>query len=142
MKRGRLSAADLSTVMVDARGAKPAQPPSELTDAQAQVWRDAVASMPGNWLTRGAHPILIAYCRHVCRARLLEAQVAKFKIEWAKKDGGLERLDRLLSMADRETKALTNCARQLRLSPQQVMHPKRAGRALANVLPSGPRPWD
>src|SRR5262245_57559759 len=55
----------------------PAPPPPELTDAQAAVWRDAVSSMPGNWLQRGAYGILIEYTRHVCRARLLEGQVAR-----------------------------------------------------------------
>jgi hypothetical protein len=37
-------------------------------------------------------------------------------------------------------KAITNCARQLRLSPQQVMHPKKAGRKLANALRQAPDP--
>lgn len=118
----------------------PASPPSELSDAQAIVWIDAVASMPGDWLTRGSFPVLIEYCRHVCRARLLEMQISKFEIEWSKVEGGLERLDKFLSMAERETRALSACARALRLTPQAQMHPKTAGRR-SNENRTGKRPW-
>ena len=104
----------------------PAKPPSELTDAQAAVWRDVVSSMRSDWLVRGAFPILIAYCRHVCRARLLEAQIAHFETEWAGIPGGLQRLDKLLGMADRETKTAIACARSLRLTPQAQMHQRTA----------------
>ncbi|QOZ52942.1 hypothetical protein XH90_17395 [Bradyrhizobium sp. CCBAU 53338] len=141
MKRGRKSAAEVASVVVAAGTSMPAQPPAELTDAQAMIWRDAVGSMPGNWLTRAAHPILIAYCRHACRARLLEMQIAQFEVEWTRVDGGLERLDKLFAMAERETRAISACARALRLTPQALMHPRTAGRRI-NDLPAGPRPWD
>ena len=140
-KPGRRSAADLATVVIDAGQRQPAPPPAELTDAQAQVWRDVVGSLPGNWLTRAAHPILVAYCRHVCRARLLERQIAEFEVEWVRAHGGLERLDKLLAMAERETRAATACARALRITPQSQMHPRTAGRAVEN-LPKGALPWD
>jgi hypothetical protein len=98
--------------------------------------------MPGDWLARGAYPVLIAYCRHVCRARLLEAQVARFEPEWLKVEGGVARLDKLLGMAERETRAMTACARALRLTPQTQMHPRTAGRRLNDMPEDGPRPWD
>jgi hypothetical protein len=72
---------------------------------------------------------------------LLEMQIAQFEPEWTSVDGGLERLDRLLAVAERETRALTACARALRLTPQAQMHPRTAGRAVSN-LPIGPQPWD
>src|SRR5262245_48417977 len=108
-------------------------------DAQAAVWRDAVSSMPGNWLQRGG--ILIEYTRHVCRARLLKGQVARFEEEWLKEDGGLERFDKLLAMAEREDKAALACARALRLTPQAQMHPRTAGR-MANDMSPYPSPWN
>jgi hypothetical protein len=141
MKHGRKSRAELEmtdTVIVDVSRRMPAAPPSELSDAQAQVWRDAVSSMPGNWLARGAHGILVEYTRHICRARLLEVQIAQFQQEWT--TGGLERLDKLLAMAEREGKAAIACARALRLTPQAQMHPRSAGRRLAEVSPY-PSPW-
>jgi hypothetical protein len=141
MKRGRTSSSELSTVLIDAGRRMPPSPPPELSDAQTKIWLDVVGSLPGDWFTRAAHPILIAFCRHVCRARLLEMQIAQFEPEWMSADGGLERLDRLLAVAERETRAMTACARALRLTPQSRMHPRTAGRAVNN-LPSGPRPWD
>src|SRR6476661_6952616 len=105
-KRGRISSAELATVVVDAGRCMPASPPPELTDAQATIWRDVVGSLPNGWFTRAAHPILIAFCRHVCHARLLEVQIARFEPEWMRVDGGLERFDRLLAIAERETRAM------------------------------------
>jgi hypothetical protein len=97
--------------------------------------------MPGDWLTRAAYPILIAFCRHTCRARLLEMQIAKFEPEWTSVEGGLERLDKMLAMAERETRAIAACARAMRLTPQALMHPKTAGRRINDSQP-GPRPWE
>jgi hypothetical protein len=139
--RGRKSSAALSTVVIDVGRQMPSLPPAELTDAQAVVWRDVIGSLPGGWLTQAAHPILVAFCRHVCRARILELQIARLEPEWTSLDCGLERLDRLLAVAERETRAITACARALRLTPQAQMHPRSAGRAVGN-MPSGPRPWD
>ncbi|WP_338692024.1 hypothetical protein V5279_37935 [Bradyrhizobium sp. 26S5] len=141
MKSGRKSQNELATIVVGAGKRMPSPPPAELTDAQAMVWRDSVGSMPGEWLTRAAYPILIAYCRHACRARLLEMQIAKFEPEWTRVDGGLERLDKMLAMAERETRAISACARALRLTPQAQMHPRTAGRRL-NDAPQGARPWE
>ncbi len=90
---------------------------------------------------RATFPILIAYCRHACRARLLELQVAQFELEWTRAEGGLERLDKLLALAERETRAMIACARALRLTPHAQMHPRTAARAIDN-LPAGPPPWE
>ena len=140
-QRGRKSSANIATLVVDVGHRLPPPPPSELTDAQATVWRDVAGSLPGNWLTRAAFPILISYCRHVCRARLLEMQIAAFEVEWTQVPGGLDRLDKLLAVSERETRALTACARALRLTPHSQMHPRSAGRAI-DAEPQGPRPWD
>jgi len=140
MKRGRKSAAEL--VLVPTAEQRIAPAPAELSDAQAQVWRDVVASMPENWLHRAAYPILIAYCRHVGRARLLESLVGQFQPEWARVEGGVERLNKLLAAAERETKAVVACARALRLTPQSTIQPRTAGRLLNAQPACGQRPWD
>jgi len=141
-KRGRKSSAELSTVVIDVdRQQLSMPPPIELTDAQADVWRDVVGSLPTKLFRRAAHPILIAYCRHACRARLLEMQVAHFEPEWTRVKGGLERLDKLLALCERETRAMIACARALRLTPHTQMHPRTAGRAVDNPS-SGLWPWE
>ena len=140
-KPGPRSAAELATVVIDVGRRMPLRAPAELTDAQADVWRSTVGSMSGNWLNRAAVPVLVEYCRRTCRSRLLEQQVAAFEVEWLRAEGGLERFDRLLAMADRETKAITACARALRLTPQAQMHPRTAAR-LVEDRPAGRKLWD
>ena len=142
-KPGRISRAERAltgVALVDVGRRMPAPPPSELTDAQAQIWRDCTASMPGSWLARGGYAVLVEYTRRVCRARLLEQQITAFEMEWLGSDGGLERLDKLLAAADRESRAVTALARALRLTPQAQMHPRTAGRRAADLSPY-PSPW-
>jgi hypothetical protein len=140
MKRGRPSSGDLAVLI--GRPMPPAPPPPpELTDAQATVWRDAVGGLPSDYIERGAYPLLIEYTRRVCRLRLLEIQIRQFEQDWIRVEGGLERFDQLLSMADRECRATIALARSLRLSPQSVIRPDAAGRKLNHPRP-GPRPWD
>jgi hypothetical protein len=122
--------------------ARPAPPPAELSDAQAQVWRDVAASMASNWMTRAAQPVLVAFCRHVCRARLLELQIAAFEVEWTRVEGGLQRLNLLLQMAERETRAITACGRALRLTPSTQLDARTAARRVLDVPDTGLRPWD
>jgi hypothetical protein len=140
-QRGRRSSAETSTLIVDASRQAPPEAPSDLTNEQAQVWREVVGSLPRNWLLRGAQPILVAYCRHVCRSRSMELQIAQFGLEWRQTGGDLERLDRLLALSEKETRLTLACARALRLTPQAQMHPRTAGRAISN-LPQGLRPWE
>jgi hypothetical protein len=73
----------------------------------------------------------------------LETQLRELEAEWRTTKGGLELFDKLLAMAERETRALTAAARALRLTPQAQMHPRTAGRQLRNMPPPGfKRPWD
>ena len=143
-KPGRPSRAQLAltgVTVVDGSRRMPAPPPAELSDPQAAVWRDAVSSMPGDWLQRGSYPILVEYCRRVCRSRLLEGEISRFDQEWVNSaPGGLERLDKLLAAADRESRAVTALARSLRLTPQSRLEPRTAARAVGRLSPY-PSPW-
>jgi hypothetical protein len=96
--------------------------------------------MPTGWFNRAQHPLLIAYCRHTTRANQLARLVNDFEAEWIAEEGGLQRLDKLMAMAERETRALTACARSMRITHQAQILPRGAGRA--NDAPQGPRPWD
>jgi phage terminase small subunit len=139
MKPGRKSTGDL-TIAIHAGTRMPCPPPAELTDPQAQVWRDVMAELPGDWFTRGSHGVLIEYCRRYCRLRLLESQIRHFQVEWMKIEGGLERFNKLLVMAARETTLMLACARALRLTPHARVHPQVAGRKLTNHTPRK-QPW-
>ncbi|MGQ7793749.1 hypothetical protein ACUN0C_15185 [Faunimonas sp. B44] len=138
--RGRRSSAELTLAPVVLAERRPSPPPS-LTDAEAAVWVDVVGAMPATWFTKAARPVLVNYVRHVVRGELLAQQVAAFDPDWLGVEGGLDRLDKLLRMAERETKAATACARALRLTPQSQILPRTAGTAVARQ-PDGPRPWE
>jgi hypothetical protein len=137
--RGPRSSAELGRLtVIEVRRPKP---PAELTEAEAAIWRDVVGCMPGDWFPRSTHPILANYCRHVARAAMLAEQINRFEPEWLAAEGGPQRLNLLLAMAERETRAITACARALRLTPQSQIRPTRAGTA-ARGPGDGPRPWD
>lgn len=139
-KRGRKSAAELAVVPVLISTRRP-PPPEHLGAKESQVWRDMVAAAPPGWFDRAHQPTLGAYCRHVVAADRLAVLIDSFKDEWIKEARGLQRLDRLLAMRERESRAIILCARTMRLTHQAQMHPRTAARSVANA-PSGPRPWD
>lgn len=140
-KSGRKSAAELA-IVVDITHTPPPEPPAELNDDAALLWRATVGAMPGKWLHPGARPLLVDYCRRVGRLRWLELQIEAFDADWLKVEGGVPRLDAFLRMADRESKAIVNLARALRLSPHTQMHPRSAARQMTDVTPNPARPWD
>jgi hypothetical protein len=60
---------------------------------------------------------------------------------WLRADGGVERLNRLLAMAERESKALVAMARALRLTPSSQYGPRKGATINAGSY-DGPRPWE
>lgn len=140
MKRGRKSAASLAVVPVSLEARRP-PPPEHLDPKAADVWRNTVSTMPGGWFDRAQEPILSAYCRHVVSASRLTCLVDGFEDDWLREDGGLQRLDKLMSMRERESRAVVMCARAMRLTQQAQMHPRSAGRAVVGTG-SDRRPWD
>jgi hypothetical protein len=137
--RGRKSAASLAVVRMisDSRP----QPPEELTEEQAEEWLAVTRRMPADFFPREVHPLLSAYCRHILSFRHLSKLIDEFKPTWLAEAGGLERLDRLGKMRDREGRALSSAATRLRLTPQSRMHQRSAARAADRGGTGGPRPW-
>ncbi len=140
MPRQSRAAIETASLCIDVRQTMPPKPPPELSNRQAAIWRDVVGSLPGDWIARGGYPILIQYCRHVARSRLIEEQIRAFELEGTLAAGGLERWNLLLQMAQRETKFVLDCARMLRLGPHQQIGPRTAGRKLA-AQPQFESPW-
>ena len=139
-KRGRKSSADLATRPVLIEAHRPA-PPADFGEAESAVWKDTVGTMPLGWFSRAQYPLLIAYCRHAVRANQMAAHLASFNADWIKEEGGPEMLNKLLAMAERETRALPACARSMRLTQQAQIQPRSAGRALTNDH-GGPKLWE
>ena len=136
-KRGRKSAAELSIVAVNVDGYRP-DPPVDLRDAEVQIWRNIVASVPGGWFNWSNEPLLVAYCRHISTSDRLATLLEK--IVPSQDSDVLKRWDKLLSMRERESKAALSLARAMRLTQQAQMHPRTASRAMPES--TGPKLWD
>ena len=83
--------------------------------------------MPADWFGRESFPVLASYCRHVCRARWLAAQIDAYADKLVRKDGGVQTLDKLFGMAERESRAVLTHARSLRLTQQSRYDARAAG---------------
>ena len=99
-KRGRKSSAELSVVQIDCRARRP-EPPENLTETQATIWREIIKDLPGDWITVAQEPLFAAYCRHVDTGDLLSKWINE--LDFATVDRA--KLSRLLGMRNRETGA-------------------------------------
>lgn len=139
--RGRRSAASKQVARVTAAQAVERLPvPVELSDYEAAVWEAVTSAMPADWFDASSAATLVAYCKHVATARVLDEEIAQCDPEWLKDDVGLDRFDKLTKMRERETRAITACARSMRLTQQAQMHPRTAGRQRAGAG-GGRKPW-
>lgn len=127
MKRGRKSAASLAIAPVrsDSGALRPA---ADLTADEVDIWCDVIRCIPPDMLGQECVELLASYCRHAVSARNISKLVAEFKPQWLNRDGGLERLDKLLKARERESRALLAAARSLRLTPQSRYDPKVVAR--------------
>lgn len=128
---GRPSAASLAVASVGALPERP-DPPSHLTDDEAAVWRDVVATKPADWFMRDSQPVLCAYCQAVVMHRVLSKQWYDTK-NVPDKD--------LVGMVSKTANLIAQLATKLRLTQQSRYTTGSA--ATANKRGGGPlRPWE
>jgi hypothetical protein len=142
-KPGPKSTAD-QAVKISAIEIKRPEPPEELSLAEQETWKAVVATKPADWWRPDTFPLLIGYCKHVEHAKRLDDVTAKFNYPGIREDFGLVGyLDKLLRARDRESRAMVNLARCMRISQQAQMHPKTAGRKTTNTPPPHlNKPWE
>ncbi len=139
--RGRKSAAALSTVVAGNFGKRP-DPPPELTDEQASIWRETVASEAAEFFATAALRSMLAdYCRHRASAAVVSEIIDTFKPDWLKAAEGAKRYYGLLKMREAETRAAASLATKLRLTNQSRYTPQAAATANKNAA-RGMRPWE
>lgn len=129
-QRGRKSTAQLSVIAgtIDGRP----KPPSSLSKEQAEVWDRVVGSEVQDFFkTAALKELLAAYCRHVVRAMWLETEIAAAMGPGSELD--LEDVDRLMKMAERETRATLSIATKLRLTNQARYTPQAAATKARNA---------
>lgn len=118
-------------------------PPSDLNDEQAKVWRETVAAESVTFFdTAALQSMLKDYCRHTVTAAEMSALIDKYDLSKPMDDDTAKLLDRLTKMRDRETKAAADKATKLRLTNQSRYTPKAAGTASKNNGASNLKPWD
>ena len=132
-QRGRKSAAALSVVAGRIDAVQRPEPPAELTEEQAEIWRATVGALRPDWFPRETHALLVQYCRHVTHARhiagLLEATDLRTD---------LARFDKLSAMHCRESGMLAMLSTRMRLSQQATRDEKTRKREEY----TGPKPWE
>jgi hypothetical protein len=108
--------------------------PYDLTDEQADVWRQVVEALPADWFGPETWHLLADYCRHTVSSRhmsqLVESQQKGESIDVAT-------LDRALKMRERETRAASSLATRLRITKQATQLPDKVIKRQ-----SVPRPWE
>lgn len=91
-----------------------------ISDAERSVWLEVVNDQPADAFTATHAPLLELYCRHIVQARILADELANFDRAWMADDDGLKRYDRLLGMAERESRAASSLATRLRITRQAI----------------------
>lgn len=114
--------------------------PLHVSDAERAVWIEVVNDQPAGAFTATHSPLLEMYCRHVTNARMIADQVMNFDQAWTADDEGLKRYDKLLSMAERETRAASSLATRLRIT-RQAIDQQTVARTIKNQVRS-PKPWE
>lgn len=139
-QRGRKSTAGLSVLRVVPGQERP-EPPDELTKEEASEWRSIAERLPADWFTRETHGQLVNYCRHIVKARRVAEQVSAFRQEWLETDEGLHRYDKLLHMAERESRAIASLGTKMRIT-QQSRYAHKTAHAKASDASTAPKhPW-
>lgn len=121
--RGRRSTASLTVVSSNpVQAINRPQPPSDLTREQTEEWVAIVNRLPADWFPRETHPVLVSYVRHIVAARHIAQLIAKIEKASAV---DIDEYDKLLKLQERETRAITACARSMRLTQQSTYLPTK-----------------
>jgi len=143
MKRGRKSAAsiEVGNVISGNFGNRP-EPPIELMDDEAEIWRETTASEAADFFNTSAlRNLLKDYCRHRAAADKITEVINMFQTEWLKSETGSKRYSQLLKMRDLEARGAADKATKLRLTNQARYTPQAASTASRNAA-KGLKPWE
>ena len=141
-QRGRKSSAAAEVSVVSGNFGKRPEPPVELSEAEAQIWRETVSSEAADFFgTAALRGMLSDYCRHRASADKVSEIINVFQAEWLKSTEGAKRYHGLLKMRDLETRAAADKATKLRLTNQSRYTPQAAATA-SKSAGRGIKPWE
>lgn len=115
-------------------------PPPNLTATEADIWRSVVLAKPASWFCDDTIPVLSQYCRHVATADLVAKLIHAIDPETLKGEAGLEHLERLLVLRDRESKIIVRLATSMRLTLQSRLKAETA-HTQASKIGGAQKPW-
>src|SRR5437870_4183940 len=125
----RISAAALSVVAPEIQATRPRlSPPVDLPSSALAVWHATIAALPASWFAPEQAPIIERYCRHIARAREIEALIADT-------DPLTSAYARLVTLAGAETARILALARAMRLTNQSRLKAETAASAAAKYRP-------
>ena len=141
-QRGRKSAAAQAAVVIAGGFGTRPEPPTDLTERQAEIWREIVSSEDPNFFNTGAlRGMLSEYCRHREASEGISKIINSFDPQWLKANEGAKRYKDLLKMRDLETRGATSLATKLRLTNQSRYNAQSGATAARNAA-KGPKPWE
>jgi hypothetical protein len=141
-QNGRRSAAAKAVVIKGGFGRRP-DPPLELTERQAEIWREIVSSEDPNFFNTAAlRALLSEYCRRRDAGEGVSQIINTFKPEWLKSNDGANRYRVLLVMRDLEARGATSLATKLRLTNQSRYNALSASTAARRAAKEPKKPWE
>lgn len=130
-------------VVIEGGFARRPEPPEDLTERQAAIWRDVTSSEALEFFATGATRGLLAdYCRRREAAEGISQIINSFRLEWLKTGEGVLRYKQLLQMRDLEIRGATSLATKLRLSNQSRYTTLRAATTARAELAKVAKPWE
>jgi hypothetical protein len=108
-------------------------PPADMPEAQAAIWRAVVGAMRPRWFSRETHEQLARYCAAMVECARLEAELART-------DVGLPSHDHISKRRNATAASALSYARALRITPHSNKENKINGRDPARSLYR--RPWE
>jgi len=133
-KRGPKSAAEREAAcLISEDFRKPPKPPGDLNEGQKSTWKLIVNRLPSDWFAFENYPLLIQYCRHVSRARLVGQMIGEMETG--------ETMDLrvyccLLRSETEQSRIINSLATKMRLT-QQSTYDKSKKKPF-----EGPKPWE
>jgi hypothetical protein len=116
------------------------EPPEDLTEGQAALWHQIVATKPADWWDASNLPMLRALVVHSSAAQVLDEFIAKFEPAWLTTDEGLERYERLGRARSVHTGKIESLMTKMRLTQQSRYGHKQAHTAAERASKSA-APW-
>ena len=131
MKRGRISAAELSVTGVDGQSARPS-PPATLSEPERELFSSIVSGCDAEHFRQTDLPLLSRYCEAAILAERAALELRNGAVVEGKPSPWIV-------IQEKSVRAMISLSMRLRLSPQSWIDPK----TLARRQPQrGPMPWE